>query len=130
MRSGPGTVTRLTEAQQAQLEALRQSYRAELPAKLQLIGGAADTLHAGGWEKAHLAAFYEMVHKLAGSAAIYGFGGISRAAGEIETWTLAALDGGLPAERRPELTSLMGALRDAFAASEPAPLTRPRSASR
>ena len=52
MRSGPGIVTRLTEAQQAQLEALRQSYRAELPAKLELIGGAVETLHAGGWEKA------------------------------------------------------------------------------
>ena len=130
MRSGPGIVTRLTEAQQAQLEALRQSYRAELPAKLELIGGAVETLHAGGWEKAHLMAFYELVHKLAGSAAIYGFGGISRAAGEIESWALSALDGGLPEDRRLELSSLVGALREAFAASEPDPLTRPRSAIR
>jgi hypothetical protein len=111
-------VTRLTEAQQAQLNELRQSYRAELPAKLQLIGGAVETLYAGGWEKPHLLAFYELVHKLSGSAAIYGFGGISRAAGEIESWTLAALDGNLPEDRRLELSSLMGALRAAFAASE------------
>ena len=75
-------------------------------------------------------AFYELVHKLAGSAAIYGFGGISRAAGEIESWALAALDGGLPEDRRLELSSLVGALREAFAASEPDPLTRPRSAIR
>ena len=123
-------MARLTEAQRAQLEALRQSYRAELPAKLQLIGGAAETLNAGGWEKAHLMAFYELVHKLAGSAAIYGFGAISRAAGEIESWTLAALDGRLPEDRRLELSALMGALREAFAAREPDPLTRRRSASR
>jgi chemotaxis protein histidine kinase CheA len=118
-------VTRLTEAQQAQLEALRQSYRAELPAKLQLIGGAVETLHARGWEKAQLMAFYELVHKLAGSAAIYGFNGISRAAGEIESWTLAALDGGLAEDRRLELSSLMGALRAAFAASEDPLTNRP-----
>ncbi len=129
MRSGPGTVTRLTEAQRAQLEALRQSYRAELPAKLQLIGGAVETLYEGGWEKTHLMAFYELVHKLAGSAAIYGFSGISHAAGKIESWTLAALDGGLPEDRRLELSSLMGALQDAFAASED-PLTRPGAATR
>ena len=123
-------MTRLTEAQRAQLEALRQSYRAELPAKLQLIRGAAETLDAGGWEKPHLTAFYELVHKLAGSAAIYGFGGISRAAGEIESWTLAALDGGRPQDRRRELSALMSALHEAFAASESDPLTRRRSASR
>jgi HPt (histidine-containing phosphotransfer) domain-containing protein len=129
MRSGRGILTRLTEAQRAQLEALRQSYRAELPAKLQLIGGAVETLSAGGWEKSHLMAFYELVHKLAGSAAIYGFGGISRAAGEIESWALAALDDGIPEQKRPELSSLMGALLDAFAASEPDSITRRRSPS-
>ena len=111
-------MTRLTEAQRAQLEALRQSYRAELPAKLGLIGGAVHTLHAGGWEKEHLEALYDLIHKLTGSAAIYGFGDISRAAGDLESWTLQALDGGLPEARRPELTVLMSALQEAFTASE------------
>jgi hypothetical protein len=74
-------VTRLTEAQRAELEALRQSYRAELPAKLGQIAGAVDALHTG-WEKAHLEALYDLIHKLTGSAAIYGFGQISHAAGE------------------------------------------------
>jgi len=110
-------VARLTEAQRAQLEALRQSYRAELPAKLGLIGGAVEALHAGG-EKAHLQALYDLVHKLTGSAAIYGFGDISRAAGDLESWTLQAFDGGLPEARRPELTALMSALQEAFTASE------------
>jgi HPt (histidine-containing phosphotransfer) domain-containing protein len=111
-------VARLTEAQRAELEALRQSYRAELPAKLGLIGGAVDTLHAGRWEKAHLQALYELIHKLTGSAAIYGFENISRAAGDLESWALEALDGGLPEDRRLELTALMSALQEAFSASE------------
>jgi HPt (histidine-containing phosphotransfer) domain-containing protein len=110
-------VARLTEAQRAQLEALRQSYRAELPAKLGLIGGAVEALHAGG-EKAHLQVLYDLVHKLTGSAAIYGFGDISRAAGDLESWALQALDGGFPEARRPELTVLMSALQEAFTASE------------
>jgi hypothetical protein len=110
-------VARLTEAQRAQLEALRESYRAELPDKLGLIGGAVDALHPG-WEKAHLQALYDLVHKLTGSAAIYGFGDISRAAGDLESWALQALDGGLPEARRLELTGLMSALQKAFRASE------------
>jgi HPt (histidine-containing phosphotransfer) domain-containing protein len=110
-------VTRLTEAQREQLEALRQLYRAELPGKLGLIGGAVDAVH-GGWEKAHLEALYDHIHKLTGSAAIYGFGEISRAAGDIESWALQALDGGLPDARRLELTALMSALQEAFSGSE------------
>ena len=110
-------MARLTEAQRAQLEALRQSYRADLPAKLGLIGGAVEALHAGG-EKAHLQALYDLIHKLTGSAAIYGFGDISRAAGDLESWALQALDGGLPEARRLELTALMSALQEAFSASE------------
>jgi HPt (histidine-containing phosphotransfer) domain-containing protein len=110
-------VTRLTEAQREQLEALRQLYRAELPAKLGLIGGAVEALNAG-WEKAHLEALYDLIHKLTGSAAIYGFADISRAAGDLESWALQALDGGLPEVRRLELTPLMSALQEAFSASE------------
>ena len=106
-------MTRLTEAQRAELEALRQSYRAELPAKLGQIAGAVDALHTG-WEKAHLEALYDLIHKLTGSAAIYGFGEISRAAGELESWALEALDGGLSEARRLELSALMSALQEAF----------------
>ena len=110
-------MTRLTEAQRAQLEALRQAYRAELPAKLGLIGGAVEALHAG-WERAQLQALYDLIHKLTGSAAIYGFRDISRAAGALESWALQALDGGLNEARRLELTPLMSALRQAFSTTE------------
>jgi HPt (histidine-containing phosphotransfer) domain-containing protein len=113
-------VARLTDAQRAQLEALRQSYRAELPAKLGLIGVAVEALHAG-WERARLQALYDHIHKLTGSAAIYGFRDISRAAGDLESWALQALDGGLPEARRLELAALMSALQEAFRASETPP---------
>jgi HPt (histidine-containing phosphotransfer) domain-containing protein len=113
-------VSRLTEAQRAQLEALRQSYRAELPAKLGLIGVAVDTLYAGGWGKAHLQALYDLIHKLTGSAAIYGFGEIARAAGEVESWALQALDGALSESSRLELAALMSALQEAFRQGETA----------
>ena len=110
-------MTRLTEAQRAQLETLRQAYRAELPAKLGLIAGTVEALHAG-WQRAQLQALYDLIHKLAGSAAIYGFGDISRAAGDLESWALEALDGGLHEARRLELTPLMSALQEAFGTTE------------
>jgi hypothetical protein len=86
-----------------------------LPEKVGLIAGAADALRAGGWGKSDLQAFYLLIHKLTGSAAIYGFDGLSRAAGDLETWALAALDEGVPEPRRVELLPLLGALQDAFA---------------
>jgi chemotaxis protein histidine kinase CheA len=107
-------VTSLTEAQRAELDALRRSYQEELPDKMGLIAGAVEALRRGGWNKSDLQALYLLVHKLTGSAAIYGFDGISRAAGDLETWALAALDGGLPATRRAELRPLVTALEDAF----------------
>ena len=117
-------MTRLTEAQRAEFDALRQLYEAELPDKLELIAGAADALRAGGWDKPDLQAFYLLIHKLTGSAAIYGFDGISRAAGDLETWALAALEGGVPEPRRVELVPLVGALQDAFAAAGNSKVTR------
>jgi chemotaxis protein histidine kinase CheA len=99
------------------LDALRQSYQAELPGKRGLVAGAVDTLRSGGWGTSDLKALYLLVHKLTGSAAIYGFDGISRAAGDLETWLLAALDRGVPESRRGELLALVAAVDEALAAS-------------
>lgn len=107
-------MTRLNEAQRAELEALRRSYQAELPDKLELITGAVEALLDGGWNKPDLQALYLIVHKVTGSAAIYGFDAISRAAGELETWMLAFADGGVPEPRRGELLPLVRALEDAL----------------
>jgi len=114
----------LTEAQRAELDALRRTYQAELPEKLELIAGAVEALQTGGWDKADLHALYLLIHKLAGSAAIYGFDGISRTAGEIETWILAAPPGGVPEPRRGELLPLVSALQSAFAATVTAAVKR------
>jgi Hpt domain len=109
-------LARLTEAQRAELDALRRTYEAELPEKLGLIEEAAEALRRGGWQKVDLQALYLPIHKLAGSAAIYGVDGVSRVAGELETWALAGLEGGLPESRRGELGPLVSALREEVAA--------------
>jgi HPt (histidine-containing phosphotransfer) domain-containing protein len=110
-------VPRLTEAQRAELQALAEAYRAELPRKMGLISGAAAQLRTEGWRPPELQPLYELVHRLAGSAAIYGFDGIGRAAADLEEWALAAMDEGLPEGRRHELAILLAALDEAFTAS-------------
>ena len=82
-----------------------------------LISGAAAQLQAEGWGKPELQSLYELIHRLAGSAAIYGFDGIGRAAADLEEWALAGLDEGLPEARRGELAILLAALDEAFTAS-------------
>jgi hypothetical protein len=67
---------------------------------------------------------YLLIHKLAGSTAIYGFDGISRTAGEIETWILAAPAGGVPEPRRGELLPFVSALQSAFATTVTAAVKR------
>jgi HPt (histidine-containing phosphotransfer) domain-containing protein len=110
-------VPRLTESQRAQLESLRRSYGSELPAKLRHIAGAVDVLQADGWEAGNLQSLYDLIHRLAGSAAVYGFHGISRAAADLETWALDALASGISPCQRLELLALARALSDASAAS-------------
>jgi HPt (histidine-containing phosphotransfer) domain-containing protein len=110
-------VRKLTDAQRAELQALTDAYRAELPRKMELISGAAAQLQAEGWGKPELQSLYELIHRLAGSAAIYGFDGIGRAAADLEEWALSAIDEGLPEARRGELAILLAALDEAFTAS-------------
>ena len=83
---------------------------------MRLISGAAAQLQADGWRKPELQSLYELIHRLAGSAAIYGFDGIGRAAADLEEWALSAIDG---ARRRRGGASedLLGALDEAFTAS-------------
>lgn len=101
---------KLTEAQRAQLRELGRSYKAELPAKLAAIAGVAASLRTEGWDSSRLESLYQLVHKLTGSAAIYGLGGLSTAAAEMETWTLSALASAASEERFRELTARLEAL--------------------
>jgi len=117
MASGTNTVDKLTEAQRARLRALRRSYEAELPEKLALIAGAVAALEGAESDRAGLEQLYQHIHKLAGSAAIYGFDEISRAAGSLEAWASSALTAGGAAPARVELAPMVDALHQAFSAS-------------
>src|SRR5262245_5483820 len=108
---------RLTDAQRAQLDALRDTYRAELPEKVEAITAAAASLRAAGWDAAHLERCYGLIHKLAGSAAIYGFDGIEGVAAALEEWALASLATGVSEPRRQELDVLLAALETALTSS-------------
>jgi HPt (histidine-containing phosphotransfer) domain-containing protein len=111
------TMRKLTGAQRAQLDALRDLYRAELPQKVEAITAAAAPLLAAAPDAAHLDRFYDLIHKLAGSAAIYGFDEMERAAAALEEWALASLSASVPDPRRQDLPRLLAALQAALTAS-------------
>ena len=111
------TMRKLTDAQRAQLDALRDMYRAELPRKVEAITAAAAPLQTAAADAAHLDRFYDLIHKLAGSAAIYGFDEMERAAAALEEWALASLDASLSEPRRQDLPRLIAALQAALTAS-------------
>ena len=107
-------IRRLTDAQRAQLDALREAYRAELPRKVEAIASAAAPLQAPGADAGDLERFYHLIHKLAGSAAIYGCDGIEAAAAALEEWALAGMDAGAAGPRYAHLPILLAALQKAL----------------
>jgi HPt (histidine-containing phosphotransfer) domain-containing protein len=113
---GGRALRRLTDAQRAQLEALRDMYRAELPQKVEAIAAAAGPLQTAAGDGADLEPFYHLIHKLAGSAAIYGCAEVERAAAALEEWALASLAAGVSEAHRQELPRLLAALESALTA--------------
>jgi len=71
---------RLNETRREDLAALRRVYAADLPERLRAIEIAAGTLRDNGWNPRIAESLYDMAHRLAGSAAIYGFPDVSDAA--------------------------------------------------
>jgi two-component system OmpR family response regulator len=71
---------RLNEARREELAALRGQYAAELPERVRAIESLAGQLQNEGWDGRVAASLYEMAHRLAGSAAIYGFAAVGDAA--------------------------------------------------
>jgi len=71
---------RLNEARREDLAALRRLYAAELPERLRAIEVATGSLRDNGWDPRVASSLYDMAHRLAGSAAIYGFPEVSEAA--------------------------------------------------
>jgi CheY-like chemotaxis protein len=111
---------RLNEARREDLAALRRLYERELPEKVHAIEEAAASLESQGWDPQVAASLYEMAHRLAGSAAIYGFPAVSQAAMRIGTFANQnGKSGWVPVDARPLLK-----LVDALAATVAPP--RPR----
>jgi HPt (histidine-containing phosphotransfer) domain-containing protein len=96
-----------------QLEALRKSYVSELPAKIRSVEEAATALERG--DPGALEALFHLVHRLAGSSAIYRFPALSIAARRLED-VLARLRETPPAPVGASpagIRGLVGALREA-----------------
>jgi HPt (histidine-containing phosphotransfer) domain-containing protein len=83
----------LSEEQRRRLHELRQAYEAELPEKVTSIAKAVAALRVREWDPAGVQELHQLVHRLAGSSAIWGFTAISKAAGELEELVLATLEG-------------------------------------
>ena len=83
----------LSDEQRRQLQELRQAYEAELPEKVTSIAKAAAALRLRDRDPAGVQELHQLVHRLAGSSAIWGFTAVSKVAGELEELVLAALDG-------------------------------------
>ncbi len=62
------------------LQQLIESYRASLPGKRDEIAEARQAAEAAGWSGLELRAYYDLVHKLAGSSGSYGLRELSEIA--------------------------------------------------
>ena len=105
------------EARREVLRTLRQLYAKDLPERIHAIEGAAASLRADGWDAQVAASLYEMAHRLAGSAAIYGFPAVSEAAHRIGRFASQHASAAGPVDPRP-LLKLVDAL---VQAPQPAP---------
>ncbi len=95
-------MAKIAAAHLEDLRALRARYLRELPSKAQAVSEAAAAARQG-WDHASLDALYHLAHRLAGSAAIYGFTDVSAAASALEGFVAAALAGeGTDVARRDE----------------------------
>lgn len=120
----------LTEAQRRELASLRRRYQAELYEKMGAIAEAAGAFREGTWDRAQVQSLYGLTHRLAGSAAIYGFAEISRAAQALEGFTLGLLEGSATTGSGSQLPGLVATLTEALqrgsARRGPGSFRRPR----
>ena len=100
---------RANEAGREHLAALRKLYAADLPERVRAIETAAASLRDNGWDGQVAASLYEMAHRLAGSASIYGFPAVSQAAMDIGTANEHRSGSWVPVDTRP-LLRLVAAL--------------------
>jgi HPt (histidine-containing phosphotransfer) domain-containing protein len=99
------------------LASLRGAYAAELPERVRIIEDAAASLLSGDAEG--LGSLYHLVHRLTGSAAVYGFAQVSRASAALEDFLLSQWTGtAQPAgDSAAPLTQLVAAVKQELAAA-------------
>jgi HPt (histidine-containing phosphotransfer) domain-containing protein len=88
-------VTKSPDTHIAQLNVLRERYTRDLPDKARVVEEAVDALERR-WDRDGLDALHHLAHRLAGSAAIYGFAAVSEAASSLELYVNAALESPTP----------------------------------
>jgi diguanylate cyclase (GGDEF)-like protein len=104
---------------QAQLQALRESYTAQLPKKLEEIDTCWQTLSTGNWDPTRAEVLHRLTHSLAGSGSTFGFqklGEISRCIEQLlKSWLQECL---VPDEdQRARVVALLAELHQAASAS-------------
>lgn len=101
-----------------QLENLRQSYRDQLPERLRHIDAAWAEVRVGLAEDT-LRSLHRLVHKLAGSAACFGFAALGERATAAEMQLEEMLQGSRDCQAVEKLELLLNALREALPPTRP-----------
>lgn len=101
--------------------ALRRSFAAGLPAKLEALEAAAAGASAPQAGPEQVRSLFQLAHGLAGSAAIYGYLGLSRAAADLEAllWPQGCSQAQQPSDGA-ALRALVARLRRELARSDAA----------
>ncbi len=117
--------SRMNETRAEDFAALRAHYAADLPERLLAIEKAASSLRDNGWDNRVAGSLDEMAHRLAGSAAIYGFPLVSEAAKRVADFSNKRAPGRFgPADAGP-LIELVAALSAALQRSAEPKESRP-----
>lgn len=72
------------EGFEEELQALKDSYAAQVPEKLALIDELWEKLVEQGWDEETFKTFHRTVHSMAGSAPVFGFATMGKSARELE----------------------------------------------
>jgi len=114
-----------------QLQALHDSFRAQLPERIKALDTAWRGLARDGWNREAARRLRLLLHSLTGSAGTFGFGDLSSASREAEIRLNALIEmAGAPSNAQLlQVTQLLGTLKETAATEQPQPLTLPPRAS-